>query len=279
MAVERTGDTKSVVRAVSLLTAFSIQEPNLSVTELARRCGMHKSSASRLLATLETRGFVRQDPVTSKYALGFRLLELASFVVSRFDLRQVARPVLDTLCHACQETTNLAVFDGREAVNIDQVLIPQAIQYIGWVGRRTPAHCSSPGQALRAWQPAAVIDQFLAEPLAPYTERTLTDPEALRAELAQIREQGYAIADEEFQEGLVAVAAPVFGPDAQPLGVISISAPTFRTPTERKAELARQVREAAAEISLLLGHTALLASGPHRLGGRALAGVGPSREG
>jgi len=259
-ATERPGEIKSVLRALSLLTAFSIEDTELSVGELAQQRGMHKSTASRLLATLETQGFVRQDPKTSRYALGFRLLELASFVTSGFDLRQVARPILESMCHDCEETANLAVFDGREAVNIDQVIIPQSIQYVGWVGRRTPAHCSSTGKALLAWQPKSVVEQVLSAPLTRYTERTLAERAALEAELQVIRSTGYAVADEEFQPGLVAVAAPVFGRADAPLGAVSLSAPSFRTPPERIEEFARVVVEGANAISYRLGHSALLAA-------------------
>lgn len=270
MAPGKSGEIKSVLRALSLLTAFSVQEPEISVTELARRLHMHKSTVSRLLATLEREGFVRKDPETGKYALGFRLLELASCVVARMDLRQVAHPVLVDLARACEETVNLAIFDGREAVNVDQVLSPHAIQYIGWVGRRTPAHCSSTGKALLAFQPPHVVERVLAEPLPRFTARTITDRRVLLAELQRIREQGYAIADEEFQEGLVAVAAPIHGPGGSVLGVVSISAPTFRTPPERKTEFARLVREAADEISRRLGHAAFLSPGAHPMDGPTL---------
>ncbi len=261
----RSSDIKSVQRALSLLTAFNPQESELSVTELARRLRTHKSTASRMLATLESQGFVRQDPATSKYSLGFRILELATSIVTRLDLSQLARPILIELGNRCQETVNLAVFDRHEAVNVDQVLSSHAIQYIGWVGRRTPAHCSATGKVLLAHQPPDVIDRILAGDLPRYTSKTITDPQPLREELARIRERGYGVADEEFEEGLVAVATAICGLDSVAIAAVSISAPSFRVSDERRAEFAGLTRQAADEIGRRLGHTSLLAPGSHSL--------------
>jgi DNA-binding IclR family transcriptional regulator len=257
-ATERTGEIKSVLRALSLLTAFSMQETELSVSELAQRRGMHKSTVSRLLATLETQGFVRQDPKTSRYSLGFRLLELASIAVSGFDVRQIARPMLESISRECEETASLAIFDGRDAVTIDMVIIPRSIQYVGWVGRRAPPHCTSLGKVLLAWQPALAVEQFLRAPLARFTERTVTDPALLAAQLESIRSDGYAVADGEFEDGVVGVAAPVFGRAGAVLAAAGISAPAFRTPPERTDAFVPVVIAAAKEISQRLGHATLL---------------------
>ncbi len=257
-ATERSGEIKSVLRALSLMTAFGIEDRELSVGELARRRGMHKSTASRLLATLETQGFVRQDPKTSRYALGFRLLELASFVVSGLDVRQAARPTLESICRDCEETAALTGFDGREAITIDMVMIPRSIQYVGWVGRRAPPHCTSLGKALLAWQPASIVQSILDAPLTRFTERTITDRAVLEAELQLIRVNGYAIGDGEFEHGVIGVAAPVFGRGSVVLAAVGLQAPAFRTPPERVEKFTRVVVAAAAEISHRLGHIASL---------------------
>jgi DNA-binding IclR family transcriptional regulator len=253
-----TSETQSVVRALSLMGCFSLREPELSVTELARRLGIHKSTVSRLLATLETQGFVRQDAETSKYSLGYRVLELASFVVRRLDVRQIAHPHLVDLARRCQETVNLAIFDGAEALNVDEVLSTHGIQYVGWIGRRTPAHCSSTGKALLAFQTPETIERVLAAPLMRYTDRTSVDSNNVRRELQRVREQGYATADEEFQQGLFAVAAPIVAEDGSAVAAISVSAPRFRATASRRAVFARLVCEAAEQVAASLAPPTLL---------------------
>jgi DNA-binding IclR family transcriptional regulator len=237
-----------------------MQETELSVTELAQRRGMHKSTASRLLATLETQGFVRQDPKTSHYSLGFRLLELASFATSGFDVRRTVRPILESLCHDCGETTLLAVLDGPETVTIDTVISPRSVQYVGWIGRRGPPHCTSLGKVLLAWKRPPVIEQVLRAPLVRFTERTVTDPAILAGQLELIRDNGYAVAEEEFEDGVTGIAAPVFGRDGTALAAISIGAPTFRTTQERIDGFIPVVVAAAREISNRLGHATVLSA-------------------
>src|SRR5581483_6897657 len=200
------------------------EQPELTVGEIARRLGVHKSTASRLLATLEAAGFVRQEERSGRYRLGLRLLAVAGVLLAQLDLRHIAQPVLHRLAEESQETANLAVWDPPDAVNVAQVASPQPIQYVGWVGRRTPAHASATGKALLAFQPAAVIEQVLRAPLQRYTARTITHA-ALQA-------------------GLTAVAAPIREADGRVQAVLSLSAPTYRTPPARQREHARLVVQA-----------------------------------
>lgn len=237
----------SARRALDVLCAFSADRPEMGVTELSRRLKVHKSTISRLLVTMETTGFVRRDPASGRYSLGPRLLELSSLVLARLDVRTVARPWLEELSRASLETVNLAVWDHDEAVNVDQIPSPQPILYMGWIGRRTPAHASSTGKALLAFQPPDVIERVLNRPLKIYTPATVHDPARLRQELAAIRECGYASAEDEFQEGVTAVAAPIVT-RGRPVGVISISAPTYRTTRRRKTQFAQLLTTAATDI-------------------------------
>src|SRR5581483_10187843 len=134
-------------------------------------------------------------------------------------------------------------------------------------GRRTPAHASATGKALLAFQPAAVIEQVLRAPLQRYTARTITDAALLRAELEQVRRRGYAVAHEELQAGLTAVAAPIREADGRVQAVLSLSAPTYRTPPARQREHARLVVQAAAEVSRLLGYVDKPPGAPRRQAG------------
>lgn len=237
----------SARRALDVLCAFSAERPEWGVTELSKHLAVHKSTVSRLLTTMEAAGFVRRTPGNA-YALGPRLLEMSSLVLARLDVRAVARPWLEELSRASQETVNLAVWDHDEAVNVDQIASPQPILYMGWVGRRTPAHASSTGKALLAFQPPEVVDRVLSRPLPAFTKATVTDPTRLRQELSWTRECGYAIAEDEFQDGVTAVAAPVLTRGLA-AGVISISAPTYRTTRQRKGQFVQLLTTAAREIA------------------------------
>jgi DNA-binding IclR family transcriptional regulator len=172
---------------------------------------------------------------------------MSALVLSRLDVRTVARPWLEELSRASQETVNLAVWDHDEAVNVDQIASSQPILYMGWIGRRTPAHASSTGKALLAFQPPDVVEHVLSRPLKAFTKATVTDPARLRQELTWIRECGYAIAEDEFQEGLTAVAAPILTRGLA-VGVVSISAPTYRTTRQRKGQFVQLLTTAAQQI-------------------------------
>lgn len=237
----------SARRALDVLCAYSAERPEWSVTELSQHLGVHKSTMSRLLTTMEGAGFVRRSSESGRFVLGPRLLEMASLVLARLDVRAIARPWLEELSRASQETVNLAVWDQDEAINVDQIASTQPILYMGWIGRRTPAHASSTGKALLAFQPPDVIERLLSRPLTAFTKRTATDPTRVRQELIWIRECGYAMAEDEFQEGVTAVAAPILA-HGSVSAVVSISAPTYRTTRQRKGHFVQLLTNAAQAI-------------------------------
>jgi len=246
---------KSVRRAVAILRSFSLEEPELSVTYLSRRLNVHKSTISRLLSTLEAEGLVDRNPETGHYRLGVGLIELAGLVMLHRDLRQAARPLLRQLADQTQETVNLAVRDDDEAINIEQVAPHgRRVLNIGWVGRRTPLHASSTGKVLLAYLPEAELDALLQKPLARFTEYTITDVQALRAELALVRQRGYATGLEELEIGLNAVAAPVRDHTGRVIATASAAGPSYRFSRQHiEEEAAAQVVACAERISRALG--------------------------
>lgn len=250
----RPGTIQSVERAVAVLKLFGEAEPDLGVSDLARRLRLHKSTVSRLLSTLEAGGFVQQDDRTGRYRLGLQLATLAGRALTQYDLRDVARPALSELAPAADETVALAVLDGDVAVNIDQVLAPNPVKHLGWIGRRLPLHCTAAGKPLLAYQPALVLDALLARPLARYTARTITDPALLRRELGLVRAQGFAVAQEEYEAELSAVGAAVRNHRGEVVASITISGPTYRLGQQRLLELGRAVCRSAERVSALLGH-------------------------
>ena len=245
---------QSVGRAIRILELVAEHPDRLGVTELGRRIGVHKATASRLVSTLARAGLVERTPGSEAFRPGFGLVRLATTALADLDVVRRARPVLEALAEETQETVNLAVLDGDEVVNIDQVTGSHAVLNVNWVGKRTPLHCTSNGKVLLAHLPVDELDRLLAEPLERRTARTITDPAALRAQLRRARARGCAYTVEELEAGLNAVAAPIRGAGGAVEAAVSVAGPAYRVTRERIPQLARAVVEAGAEVSRLMGY-------------------------
>jgi DNA-binding IclR family transcriptional regulator len=246
---------RSVDRAAALLLALGESPGAAGVTELARRLGLHKSTASRLLATLEKRGLVEQDDETGKYRLGLVVIRLAERAERTLDLRGLALPELERLARLTHETTGLGVLDGDQLLTVAQADGPNLVAVGDWTGRATPLHCVASGKVLLAALAEREVVRIVKLGLPRYTERTMIDLEPLLEELARIRRRGYATAIGEFEAGLNAVAAPVHDARGQVIAAVDIWGPAFRLTPRRIPELAAQVRESASAISARLGGT------------------------
>src|SRR5690242_631258 len=156
---------QSVRRAAALLKVFDNGPTELGVSELSRKARLHKSTASRLLATMEREGLLERVPGTEKYRLGFMLVRLAGQVTHFGDVRAAARPTLVELAEASRETAILAVLDGDEVINVEQISGPYLLRDSNWVGRRTPLNCVANGKALLAFQSQELIGRILSRPL------------------------------------------------------------------------------------------------------------------
>jgi DNA-binding IclR family transcriptional regulator len=243
----------SVEKAVSLLKILGDGAPEAGVSELARRMNVHKSTVSRLLATLERQGLVERNPDTEKYRLGFELVRLAGQVARHGELVELARPALESLSLATGETINLALPDGDQVINIFQISSRHLVKDTNWTGRRTPYHCTANGKALLAWLPEADVARLLPARLPRYTPATLPNRADLLAQLASVRAHGYATAVEELEIGLVAISAPVRDGAGAVVAAAAISGPAYRIPPGRHDDLGRQVMQTALEISTRLG--------------------------
>ncbi len=236
---------QSVSRALDLLEAFSAKEGALGVTELARKLKLHKNNVFRLLATLETRGYVEQDKETERYRLGPKVYEIAAVFLQHLDLRRQARPYLDSLAGKSGETTYLAVLERASAVYVDMVESEQAVRVAPRLGRRYPAVATAAGQALLAGLPDAEQEGAVAGQ---------AEPGKILDRLARIAAAGYAIDQEECEPGVVAVAAPVRDLARRVVGAVECGAPAFRWTLDRlKGELAPLVAGTASQIEAGLG--------------------------
>ena len=243
---------QSVDRALDLLEALATADGEVSITALATRTGLHVSTVHRLLSTLLRRGYVRQNPETSRYYAGAKLATLAEGRSRYGELRVRARPILRAITEATRETANLVVIDDLAAVYIDTVPSPQVVRLFTAIGNRVPLHATGAGKCLLANLPVPKRDALLGRlDLRSYTPRTLVDQAALRRALDEARERGFTIDDEEYDDGVRCVAVPV-GPSAEAIASISVSAPANRLTRQRCLELVPLLKRSAAELAAAL---------------------------
>jgi IclR family acetate operon transcriptional repressor len=216
------------------------------------------------MSTLERGGLLGRNPETQRYRLGIDLIGMAAQVVSYMDVREVARPHLRRLADECQESVNLVVLDipstgserGGQVVNLEQFVPPaRQVKNIGLVGRRMHPHATAAGKVLLAHLSPQEVDAILPDELERYTPWTLTDRANLHRALASVRAQGYAVVQEEFEEGLNALAAPIYNHDGQVIAAAGVAGPAYRVTPERFSQLAARLMAITAEISKGLGYS------------------------
>jgi DNA-binding IclR family transcriptional regulator len=245
---------QAIERAVSILNAFSPEDPELGVTELADRLGLHKSTVHRFMVNLDAAGLVERNPRTGRYRLGLRIFELGGLVMQQMNLWDEALPFLEGLVRDTGETGHLAVLDGGEAIYIERVEARRALRVPSAIGRGYPAHATNLGKVLLADLPAERVEQIVAERgLAAYTPHTITGLEELEAELERIRALGYAVDNEEYDEGLRCIGAPVRDHSGHVVAALGIGGPVTRITPDRADELAELVMAAARGLSRRLG--------------------------
>ena len=243
---------QSVDRALLVLEILA-KLGQAGVTEIAAELGVHKSTVSRLIAVLESRGYVEQVSDRGKYRLGFSIARLARASSGHLDLVKLSQDVCDSLAAEVGETTNLAVLDADRIINIAEAIGPAEITLRTWVGQSCPAHATSSGKVLLAGLDAADVRFRLASVLESFTQNTVVKIADLQRELAIVRERGWACVTEELEVGLNAVAAPVHDANAQVIAALSVSGPSYRMGPTQFEEAAKQTIAAADAISRRLG--------------------------
>jgi IclR family acetate operon transcriptional repressor len=241
----------SVERALALLDALAESPLPLGTNELARRVGTNTSSVSRLLGTLAAGGLVERLPDTGRYRLGVRLVELGASVQARLDVRAVARPLLERLEAETGETATLSLPATQSAVTIDFVPSRASVRSMDAIGRRSIAHATAVGKVMLAFGEVGV--DALPTPYEAFTERTITDPAALRAEVDAVRDAGAARAEREREADLNAVAAPVLDHRGVLVAILGLQGPAGRFSAEAMATALPALRTAAAELGRALG--------------------------
>jgi DNA-binding IclR family transcriptional regulator len=246
----RSRTIQSVDRAAVLLKAIADSRRPPTVVELAAACGLNRSTAWRLLATLDAHGLIERDPVSQRYSLGYAFLRIAAGAELDPLVRR-ARPVLEELARDTGEATNLAVARRFNLVYVDQVDPPQIIAP-NWFGRPVPLHATSTGKAYLAYLTPEEQAAALPPRLERYTATTVTDPRLLQSELDRVRRDGWAVCIGELEESLFGASAPVLSEQGRPVAIVSVWGTSMRLPSERLPEIGRQALAAAGAIKDLL---------------------------
>lgn len=238
-----------------ILDVLAESGEDLSLVDLEEKLDFNKSTCYRLLRTLEHHRYAEKDIGTGKYRLGSKLLELGSRAIARFDLATIGRPYLEKLRKMSGETANLGVLSGSEVVTIALAEGRHALQMSSAVGRKAPLHCSSLGKAILSLLPEPEVDTILRKytPHA-YTRHTITRRADMKVELAQIRKRGFAIDDQELEEGVKCIGAGIRNYSGRVVAALSIAGPALRLNQKRISTLVPLVVQTASEFSASLGY-------------------------
>jgi IclR family KDG regulon transcriptional repressor len=246
---------QSVTRSLSILEVLSEFHEGLGITDIAQKVGLHKSTVYRLLSTLIQKEFVIQDKETNKYKTTFKLYELGNKRIKHMDILSASKAYSKKLMESVNEVVHLVVRDDHKIVYIDKVEANNTIRMASYIGNRSPMHCTSVGKAILAYLPEKKVEEIWNKSKAKkLTANTITDLSRLTEELVNVRSKGFAVDDEENEEGVRCIGAPIFNRNAEVEGAISVSGPAIRMSEEKMETVAIEVMKYAGLISRELGY-------------------------
>jgi len=237
-------EIQSLARGLKVLNILAETDGTVSTTSIASELQIDKGSASLLLRTLANYGFAEKDSQTRQYRMGSAVVQLSRSLLTKMPLRETAKQFLLQLVQETGECAHLGVLFQGKVLYIDQVESPQTLRVNAEVGVSAPLHCTALGKVLLAWHACDVPTG-----LHRFTDRTIVDAEVLRTELEKTRQQGYAVDDEEFTQGVRCIAAPVIDFRGKVIGALGISGPTARITPDRLQEMAGMVSRVAVTLS------------------------------
>jgi DNA-binding IclR family transcriptional regulator len=242
-------------RAMQILSCFDNSNPERGVSEIAQIVGLHKATTHRIVVTLLNGGYLERAADGERYRLGLRLAEMGLTVMRRLDFRREAIPHMHALQERFGETCDLSVFSRGEVLYLEVVQSRHALRIASRPGQRMPVHCTASGKVLLAFLPDKDLAQSLREPLRRSTANTVISQERIMEQLEEIRAQGYAIDDGEFEEGVRALAAPIRDNTGKVVAALGMPGPAARMDAQFIAEVAPALVAAANDISAHMGWT------------------------
>lgn len=246
----------SVEKAFKIMAYLIDNLPEQSVVGISNHLNVHRSTVHRLLKALEKYDFVEKGESRSKYKLGKRMLQIGSIALSNFGLCQIAKPFIEKIRNKTKETTYLTTFSNDEVLYLDYKESIYGIAAIARPGMRLPAHCTSSGKIFLAFGPIHFRERVFLESLRSYTKNTITDLQTLEKELEIVKRKGYGVCRNEYEQGITAIAAPIFSKGKNLIGAIAIAGPSNRLKIPPLIDI---LRKSSREISKILGEKAKLA--------------------
>ncbi|PKO21202.1 MAG: hypothetical protein CVU38_16040 [Chloroflexi bacterium HGW-Chloroflexi-1] len=246
---------RSIQKALETIELLAQAENGLSLSDLAARTGYPISTVHRLLASMFEHGYVEQDPQTKRYYLGLKILALQAQGIRRRHFGRFAFPHLNRLRQHVNETINLGVLSGQDVVYLETFVPNSSMSFYAPPGTRMPSYCTAMGKVLLAHLPPETQDALLSSlELKPFTPHTITSLPALRTELAEIAQRGYAVDNEEYAAGVRCISAPVRDHDSTVVAGVSVTVLAEQLPTERIKPTAALLTQACLDISQALGY-------------------------
>jgi DNA-binding IclR family transcriptional regulator len=223
------------------------------LAQVASALQLHKSTAHRFLMVLERHRMVERT-AGGKFRLGLRLFDLGNRAIEQYDLRDRAQPHLRRLVAETEETAHLCILEGAHVIYIDKIEPARSVRMITRIGASNPVYCTSVGKAILAFLPEERLAEVLCRVrFERFTHRTISTVEALRVEIEKTRRRGYAVDDEEFEEGLRCIAVPVLDAQRLPVAAVSVSGPTFRVTAQKLPSIANHLLQCVRGISADMG--------------------------
>jgi DNA-binding IclR family transcriptional regulator len=240
-------------RAFAVLDLLGESDIPLGLAQVASSLQLHKSTAHRFLMVLERHRMVERTP-GGKFRLGLKLFDLGNRAIGQYDLRERAQPHLRRLVLDTEETAHLGILEGAHVIYIDKIEPARSVRMITRIGASNPVHCTSVGKAMLAFLPEERIADILSRTrFERFTSHTISTVEALRVEIEKTRRRGYAVDDEEFEEGLRCIAVPVLDAQRFPVAAVSVSGPSFRVTAQKLPSIANHLLQCVRGISTDMG--------------------------
>lgn len=245
----------SVIRALRILESFSLQKSTYTNAELSRKLDLNRSSVTRLLYSLEKARFIKRDKKTAEYQLTHKAYQVGKVYIKQVDFHTVSMPIIKELSAKCGEACHLGFLDEMKVLYLDWVESTRPVSLASITGKKLPAYCTGIGKIFLAYMDEASLSSYFREiKLNRYTANTVTNPEILKKQLQQVRAQGYAIDNAEFEPDVISVSAPIRDETGDLVAGISVAGPDFRMTSEVLEQLIiPQIQQASNEISTRLG--------------------------
>lgn len=243
---------KSLYKALQILECFSVDTPELGITEISQQLGLYKSNVSNIVTTFVKAGYLEQNPENSKYRLGFKILQLSQIIASNISFRKMILPYMQEIADQTNEIVYLGVPYEGEVVYLDSCYPKNQLSTRSMLGVKAPLYCTGIGKAMLSHLTEDVWQTVLSKGLKKYTENTITDADALIDDLLHTRERGYSIDRMEHEFGIKCVGIPLLNKKRQLVAGLSISGPSLRFDDDKIEEYATLLRSAARQIEMKL---------------------------